>query len=717
MKTYQISSIKNYFLDIKAGLNIALVSIFPCIAISKFCNAPSEAGIIAGFAGGIAALASGSRFSVYGPSAGFSAVAIIASQCLANYQDFLTAIVIAGVFQILFSLLRFGKLFDYIPKAVIKGMICGIGSVYIIRHISFVLGKSKMNITDSEFFQSLLSFDLSNFNSSNLGIGILCLISLVFLGYSSVGLRLRKFVPVVLVSAIIGIAINYLMIANPLVSVKPTDLINLEYSNEDKPLYILSKMIHRPSFNIDFEIIKFGFMLSMAISIQGLLSVSAIDKMRPSGKFIFNRELLAHGLGNIISGLLGGIPVVCLLLRSYMNINEGSKTRLSGFLTGFFILASVMFMPDVINMVPFQCVAAMMIFFGFKTFIESGVKKLFKADRRYKIPFIISALVTIIFNVSFGVGCGIIASLLFFIRKNAIKSIKISNFKHYYGDVIKIDLPEDLSFLSTVSLKSTLSKLPYNSKVLIRGKRVEYMDSEIRKEILRFVNLTSKGKNIQVGVIGFKDDFRIEDNTPFNLHSNKNTQDSLTPKQVIKILKEGNDRFINGSSMGHDYKTQIESTSEMQHPLAVIIGCIDSRAISEAIFDLGIGDSFTVRIAGNVINQDIVGSAEFGCGVAGAKVIVILGHTECGAVKAACQGVKLDNLTPLLEKIAVSIPQAGQCSHNKNIVEQTTIENIKNSEKQLLDQSEIIRNLIKNGDLVIQKALYDIKTGIVDFFD
>jgi carbonic anhydrase len=202
----------------------------------------------------------------------------------------------------------------------------------------------------------------------------------------------------------------------------------------------------------------------------------------------------------------------------------------------------------------------------------------------------------------------------------------------------------------------------------------------------------------------------------------KEMQSAITPSVALEILKEGNKRFVSNLKINRNLLQQANETSDGQHPFAVILSCIDSRTSAELIFDQGLGDVFSVRIAGNIVNEDILGSMEFGCKVAGAKIIVVLGHTKCGAVKGACDNVALGNLTGLIAKIKPAVDQESVTAENRNssngvFVENVAELNVSLSVKNILLKSPIIADMVKNGDIGIVGGIHDIATGEVKFFE
>ena len=201
----------------------------------------------------------------------------------------------------------------------------------------------------------------------------------------------------------------------------------------------------------------------------------------------------------------------------------------------------------------------------------------------------------------------------------------------------------------------------------------------------------------------------------------KEMQSAITPSVALEILKDGNKRFVSNLKINRNLLQQANETSDGQHPFAVILSCIDSRTSAELIFDQGLGDVFSVRIAGNIVNEDILGSMEFVCKVAGAKIIVVLGHTKCGAVKGACDNVALGNLTGLIAKIKPAVDEESVTSENRNssngvFVENVAELNVSLSVKNILLKSPIIADMVKNGDIGIVGGIHDIATGEVNFF-
>ncbi len=202
----------------------------------------------------------------------------------------------------------------------------------------------------------------------------------------------------------------------------------------------------------------------------------------------------------------------------------------------------------------------------------------------------------------------------------------------------------------------------------------------------------------------------------------KEVRDKITPIEAIDLLKKGNERFVSNLKMNRNLLQQVNETSSGQHPFAVILSCIDSRTSAELIFDQGLGDVFSVRIAGNILNEDILGSMEFSCKVAGAKIVVVLGHTRCGAIKGACDHVQMGNLSALLEKVKPAIDAEKSIKENRNASNEAFVEkvaslNVRHTKRQILKNSPILKEMIENGEIALVGGMYDVETGVVDFYD
>jgi carbonic anhydrase len=299
----------------------------------------------------------------------------------------------------------------------------------------------------------------------------------------------------------------------------------------------------------------------------------------------------------------------------------------------------------------------------------------------------------------------------------ALFAILLENYKSasYFreaviGNKIIFRLSEHVSFLNKANIKRTLDHVPANSDVVIDATRSKYIDYDVFEVIedfkheaaLKKINLTLENMR-GFGVLKPIEKARSQ---------TYDSQQALTPAQVLAILQHGNEHFINNLEANRNLLEQVNDTQQGQFPLAIILSCMDSRTSVELIFDLGLGDVFSARVAGNVVNDDILGSMEYACKLAGSKLIVVLGHTHCGAIKGACAHVELAHLTGLLAKIQPAITAVGNES-----VEKVAEKNVQLTVEQIRAQSSVLETLIQSGDIGIIGGMYDVETGRVEFFN
>ena len=278
-------------------------------------------------------------------------------------------------------------------------------------------------------------------------------------------------------------------------------------------------------------------------------------------------------------------------------------------------------------------------------------------------------------------------------------------------------LQHGVAFLNKATIKNTLWNVPDDSKVIIDATYCDYIDHDILEVIYDFRNTAAPKKNIQVNVIGIRDKYQLTDNIQFVNVLDKEGQDKLTPDEILQILKEGNKRFVEGHRTEKYYKHQVNATSDGQFPMAVVISCIDSRTSPEIIFDSGLGDLVSIRIAGNIINDEILGSIEIACDKLGAKLIVVMGHSKCGAIKLAASSNHSGKIGSITDKIDIAISQCDrqtQASYD-DFIDAISWLNVHNSVKEIIKKSEYIHERADDGKLKLVAAFYDIETGKIRF--
>jgi carbonic anhydrase/SulP family sulfate permease len=290
----------------------------------------------------------------------------------------------------------------------------------------------------------------------------------------------------------------------------------------------------------------------------------------------------------------------------------------------------------------------------------------------------------------------------------------------HVDETIRIELPNQVSFLNKASIKTTLWAIPNHSKVIIDATYCDFIDDDILEIINDYKTTISVNKGIKLNIIGLKPQYQLDDHIQFINVLDKATQQKLHPNEVLTILKKGNERFVSGKWTNKYLKHQINATSFGQNPLAVVLSCIDSRTTTEHIFDLGLGDIFSIRIAGNILNDDILGSMELATKIIGTKLIVVLGHTKCGAIMEACNHVQMGHVTTLLDKVKPAMEKANMAlekSSPATYVQKVTELNVHLTIERIRKESSIIAALEQAGKVKIIGGLYDLDTGVVKFYE
>ncbi|NCY22984.1 sulfate transporter, partial [bacterium] len=349
------------------------------------------------------------------------------------------------------------------------------------------------------------------------------------------------------------------------------------------------------------------------------------------------------------------------------------------------------------------------------------------------LPFAITILTIVLTNLLTGILVGLGVSLLFILRSNFRRSIHQVMEKHVTGDVLRVELAPQVSFFNRAALQKILMEVPRGGRVQIDARNTDYIDPDILDLLADFKEVTSKAHGVEVSLLGFKSQYeKLQEDVTFVDYSSREVQQSLKPAEVLQILKAGHERYLAGKPLVRDLRRQAGATAPGQFPLAAVLGCIDSRAPVEHIFDLGVGDAFVARIAGNVARDKMIGSLEFACGVAGAKLLLVLGHTSCGAVKAAVElkvagksameATGCDHLDELVGIIQGSI-EPGETKEfaalaedkKKAFVDEIARKNVINTMKHIREKSRILDRLIREEKIMMVGGVYDVHAGRVHF--
>jgi carbonic anhydrase len=613
--------------------------------------------------------------------------------------------------------MKAGVIAHYFPSSVINGMLSGIGMILFLKQIPHALGYDRDYDGDFIFFQAdhFSSFsELTNaveFISPTatviafISLGILILWEQPFIK----AIRYARLYQGILLALLLGVLSNqYLLTFAPELALKDNHLVMIPVFSTFSDVLA---QFHSPDFSLfdQPKVYLAAVTLALVASLETLICVEAADKLDTYRRVTStNRELMTQGLANTVLGLCGGLPLTQVIVRSSINIQAGARSKTAGFIQGVLMLLAVIFIPEWMNFIPLATLASVLLVVSYKLINPAMFKTMYQAGWYHFIPFCVTILGLVFTDLLIGIIIGLVVALFAILLEN-YKSA--SYFREaVIGNKIIFRLSEHVSFLNKANIKRTLDHVPANSDVVIDATRSKYIDYDVFEVIedfkheaaLKKINLTLENMR-GFGVLKPIEKARSQ---------TYDSQQALTPAQVLAILQHGNEHFINNLEANRNLLEQVNDTQQGQFPLAIILSCMDSRTSVELIFDLGLGDVFSARVAGNVVNDDILGSMEYACKLAGSKLIVVLGHTHCGAIKGACAHVELAHLTGLLAKIQPAITAVGNES-----VEKVAEKNVQLTVEQIRAQSSVLETLIQSGDIGIIGGMYDVETGRVEFFN
>jgi carbonic anhydrase/SulP family sulfate permease len=733
----QLSRTQSIGKDLIAGTVVFLVALPLCLGIAHASGAPVIAGIISGILGGIVVgLLSGSHISVSGPAAGLAAIVLSQIQVLGSYQAFLLAVAISGILQIGLGVLRAGVLANYFPTNVIRGLLAAIGVILILKQLPHLVGHDADYEGEMAFVQndgkntfSEIAEALRAFLPGAALVGLSC-IALLFVWEKS---RLKKSLfPAPLAAVLLGVAISELLrVSGSSWIIEESHLVEVPIVGVNGQGWdTIFSMPDWSQWN-NPKIYTAAITLAIVASLETLLNLEATDKLDPQKRVSPpNRELFAQGVGNVAAGLIGGMPMTSVIVRSSVNAGAGARTRLSCITHGVLLTVCVFFIPTLLNHIPLAALAAILVATGFKLASPKLFVQMAKGGRAQFIPFAITVLAIVFTDLLMGVIIGLAVSLMFVLHSNLRRGMNIIKEEHVGGIVNRVELANQVSFLNRAALMRTLTSFGHGEQVVIDARTTDYIDPDIYGLIQTFRDEIAPAHGVIVSLIGFKSHYQLADHVQYVDVTTREVQDKLTPARVLQVLKEGNDRFASGRRLQRDLIRQVDATSTGQHPMAVVLSCIDSRSPAEILFDLGLGDIFSVRLAGNVLSRKVLGSMEFACKVAGAKLILVLGHTSCGAVKATCdivgknldtvQATGLTNLPYLVEPISKAVRMEtttiqDRVGSNYEFVDRVAAIHVRNVMLAIRQESPTLRDMIDAGQIQVAGAMYNVKSGQVEF--
>jgi len=494
--------------DFASGLVVFLVALPLCLGIALASGAPLFAGIITGIIGGIVVgFLSQSHISVSGPAAGLTAIVFVAIADL-GYEAFLVAVILAGAMQLALGLIKAGTISNYFPSNVIEGMLAGIGVIIFIQQIPHALGANVEIGSGLAIFSSVFA----SFLDIQPGILIITVASLaVLIAWQNVpSLKKLKLIPGALVAVVLGILINatFILTGSPL-AVDAAYLVNLPVPSS---LDEVKEVFITPSFAAigDPGVWVVAITITIVASIETLLCIEATERLDPLKRFVnTNVELKAQGIGNMISGVLGGLPMTSVVVRSSANVNAGAKSKMSAIIHGLLLLVCVASIPMLLNRIPMATLAAILLMIGYKLANPATIKHFWEKGKYQFIPFIATLLAVVFLDLLKGVALGMIISVIFILRGNIKRAYYFRKEQYKNGDIIHVDLAQEVSFLNKAAIKLTLTNLPRNCKVVINASDTVYIAHDVLDLIHEFKTVNAPEKGIEVLLLGFKEAYRL----------------------------------------------------------------------------------------------------------------------------------------------------------------------------------------------------------------
>ncbi len=496
-----------------SGLVVFLVALPLCLGIALASGAPPLSGIIAGIIGGLViGYFSNSNISVSGPAAGLTAIVLTAITGLGSFELFLCAGLIAGILQLVLGFLRAGSISNYFPTNVIEGMLAGIGIIIIMTQIPNAFG-FESGFTDAVIAANGLSIDAlaTMVGGIHPGAIIITLISVgILLAWDKVpALKKIKMIPGALVAVVTGILLNYAFSATgSSLAVGPEHLVSLPIP---RSLNDFQAMLVFPAFSgfLNIQVWIVGATIAIVASIETLLCIEASDRLDTHRRITdTNRELRAQGIGNMLSSLIGGLPMTSVVVRSSANANAGATSKLSTMIHGGLLLVSVLTIPFILNMIPLSTLAAVLILIGYKLAKPATIMHFWHKGKYQFIPFIATIIAVVSLDLLKGVGIGLLISIFYILQGNMKRAYYLSREQLNDADEITIKLAEEVSFLNKAAIKKTLKNVKPNSRVCIDARSTSYIATDILEMIQEFANIRAQEEDIEVSLLGFKTSYQ-----------------------------------------------------------------------------------------------------------------------------------------------------------------------------------------------------------------
>jgi carbonic anhydrase len=711
------------FFDVRGGLVVFLVALPLCLGIALASGAPLFSGIIAGIVGGIViGSLIGSSLSVSGPAAGLTIMVLNAIQKLGQYDIFLLAVAIAGILQIGLGYARAGVISNYFPTSVIKGMLAAIGLTLILKQIPHALGYDRDAEGEFEFIQAdgenTFTEIIRAFEAFNPAALLISLVSIgILLLWERPALKKTSFfrnIPSALVVTLLGIFINYLyQTFAPSIALSGNHLVSLNIADSWQGL---ASNFTFPDFSQlnNPQVYIVAITLAVIASLETLLNVEATDKLDPLRRHTSpNRELKAQGVGNLISGLIGGMPLTSVIVRSSVNINAGSRTKMAAIIHGILLLVSVAFLSRYLNLIPLAALSAILLVTGYKLANTTLFKNTYKLGWSQFIPFLVTTVAVLFTDLLIGIGIGMMVGIFFILRANYEKSLSLQRSVEIEKEHYRIYLGENVSFLNKSGILEILDRIPENSTLDIDGSNSLYIDHDVLELIHNF-RTTALAKNIKLNFI--EPGTHPEESKPI-LPADAPSSNGIDNDAYDRIF-ENNRQWVR-EKLGLD-PNYFEDLARGQSPKFLFIGCSDSRMPVSEITGTVPGEIFVHRnVANLVVNTDLnlLSVLQYAVEVLKVQHVVVCGHYGCGGVKAAMTNQNLGLINKWLRNIKDVYrlhreelnAMPNDDNRFKRLVELNVIEQVYN-----LHKTSIIQKAWDGqANLHVHGWVYDLRQGLI----
>ncbi len=491
---------KNFKSDIPASIVVFFVALPLCLGIALASGAPLFSGLIAGIVGGIVVGSlSGSQVGVSGPAAGLAAIVLTAIGALGGFENFLVAVVLGGVIQLIFGILKFGVIGYYFPSSVIKGMLTGIGIIIILKQIPYFFGyvAGEGEGTYTQIYNSFFDINMGSMIVAIVGLAILILWERVLTKKA----KIFQLIQGPLVAVIFGILFFVINGSSGTLGIDAKSLVSVPVP-ESTSEFLAGFSFPNWSVITEQSVWVTAFTIALVASLETLLCVEATDKLDPRKRVTpTNRELIAQGSGNIISGLIGGLPITQVIVRSSANIQSGGKTKASAVIHGFLLLISIVTIPFLLNKIPLSVLASVLLLVGYKLAKPATFKAMFNAGWKQWVPFLVTVSVIVFKDLLWGIGLGLAVGIVVIL----IKSYQNSHFLHIEDlsngkHKIKMTLAEEVTFFNKGAILNELDSLPRDTYLQLDVRKTRYLDNDII-EILEDFSEKARNRNIDIKLI------------------------------------------------------------------------------------------------------------------------------------------------------------------------------------------------------------------------